>query len=176
MQVNLEPVLFFYGTKLIHNCKGFQTWIGFESVKSSPVYFYVQRNEDYRQNGTIPFDVEKLNVGGAMNSQTGVFTAPKPGKYFFSVSGKGGFPPSSSWIYFRIDLVKNSEHVGFCFSDEVGTIGQFETLSLESSLDLKKGDEIWLKADIQGQGPILRGGGSFHFNGWLLEENIFPVS
>jgi hypothetical protein len=32
----------------------------------------------------IPFDIERLkNVGGAMNLQTGKFTAPRTGKYFF---------------------------------------------------------------------------------------------
>lgn len=109
-----------------------------------------------------------------MNSQTGIFTAPKPGKYFFSVSGKAGIPASSTWIYLRINLYKNDEFVGFCFSDEISTGGQYETFSLESTLDLKKGDTILLKIVGQSLGVFLRGGGSFHFNGWLLEEDIFP--
>ncbi|EFX73812.1 hypothetical protein DAPPUDRAFT_252692 [Daphnia pulex] len=96
------------------NDAGFQTWIAFKDVKSSSVYFYVQRDTDYYQNGTIPYDVEKLNVGGAMNLQTGIFTTPKQGKYFFSVSGKARIPASSTWIItFRINLYKNSEYVGF---------------------------------------------------------------
>ncbi|XP_046643658.1 uncharacterized protein LOC124328873 isoform X2 [Daphnia pulicaria] len=158
------------------NDAGFQTWIGFEDVKSSSVYFYVQRYANYNQTGTsIPYDVEKLNAGGAMNLQTGIFTAPKPGKYFFSVSGKAGFPASSTWIFLRINLYKNSEYVGFCFSDEISA-SQFETFSLESTLDLRKGDTISLKIVEQGPGVYLRGGGSFHFTGWLLEEDIFPLS
>ena len=50
------------------NCfTGFQTRIGQVDVKSSPVYFYVQRNVNFNTTGTpIPFDVEKLNVGGAV--------------------------------------------------------------------------------------------------------------
>jgi hypothetical protein len=172
--------LFFkYDLALFHSyyCLGFQTWIGFEDVKSSSVYFYVQRDTDYYQNGAIPYDVEKLNAGGAMNLQTGIFTTPRPGKYFFSVSGKAGIPASSTWIPFRINLYKNSEYVGFCFSDESGNTGfQYETFSLESTLDLRKGDTIWLKITDQGPGVFLRGSGSFHFTGWLLEEDIFPLS
>ena len=109
-----------------------------------------------------------------MNSQTGIFTAPKPGKYFFSVSGKAGIPASSTWIYLRINLYKNDEYVGFCFSDEISTGGQYETFSLESTLDLKKGDTILLKIVEPKPAVFIRGGGSFHFNGWLLEEDIFP--
>ncbi len=159
-------------------CLGFQTWIGFEDVKSSSVYFYVQRNADYNQTGTsIPYDVEKLNAGGAMNLQTGIFTAPKPGKYFFSVSGIAYIPASSTWIYLRINLYKNSEYVGFCLSDESGNTGsQYETFSLESTVDLRKGDTISLMITDQGPGVYLRGSGSFHFTGWLLEEDIFPLS
>ena len=46
------------------DCAGFQTWIGQVDVKSSPVYFYVQRYNDFNAiNNPIPFDTERLNVG-----------------------------------------------------------------------------------------------------------------
>lgn len=111
-----------------------------------------------------------------MNSQTGIFTAPRPGKYYFSVSGTAGFPASSTWIHLRIDLYQNNDYIGCCFSDEISNGGQYETLSLESTLDLKMGDEISLKITAQGPGVFLHGSDSFHFNGWLIEEDIFPIS
>ncbi len=61
--------------------------MGFVDVKSSPVHFYVQRrsqfaaSNNYFQN--IPFQVERLNIGGAMDLTSGVFTAPKAGIYEF---------------------------------------------------------------------------------------------
>ena len=65
--------------------EGFETRIGYLDVKSSPVYFYVQRNTNFETKGTpIPFDVEILNVGGAMNSTSGKFTAPRNGTNFHS--------------------------------------------------------------------------------------------
>ena len=61
-----------------------ETAIGLVDVKSSPVYFHVQRNETYNFNGTtIPVQIEKLNVGGGMNITSGILTAPKSGILFF---------------------------------------------------------------------------------------------
>ncbi len=61
--------------------------ISFFDVKTSPVYIYAQRSSAYwNPNTVIPFEFLKLNVGNAMRL-SGIFVAPKPGKYFFSFSG-----------------------------------------------------------------------------------------
>ena len=53
----------------------FQMRIGYVDVKSSPVYFYVQRKAHFNTPKTpIPFDSEILNIGGAMNLTSGKFT------------------------------------------------------------------------------------------------------
>ena len=52
---------------------------------SSGVYFYVGRNSPYPTTKTaIPYEVERLNIGGAMNLASGVFTAPVSGRYQFN--------------------------------------------------------------------------------------------
>ncbi|KAI9558475.1 hypothetical protein GHT06_015262 [Daphnia sinensis] len=44
---------------------GFQKWIGFADVKSSPTYFYVQLDSHFNQTKVpIPFRFERLNVEG----------------------------------------------------------------------------------------------------------------
>ena len=54
-------------------------------MKSLPVYFYVQKKFNLTKlNTRVPFEIERVNVGAAMNITTGTFTAPCTGHYFFS--------------------------------------------------------------------------------------------
>lgn len=156
---------------------GLQTLIGFADVKSSPTYFYVQTSANFNQTKVpIPFDEEKLNVGGAMNSTSGVFTAPRTGNYFFSASGIAFIPASSSTLlYFHIVLYVNGSRIGLAhaFSDEIAAEGgQHETFSLSSTLNLQAGDQIWLEIFGMSPGAYMNGNGYTHFNGWLLQETL----
>ena len=122
-------------------------------------------------NVPIPFDIELLNVGGAMNLNSGKFTAPVAGRYFFSFSGLVRFPGSSASQSCQIRLYKNGVYIALSYSDEISTLNQYESLSLQSTLNLEKGDEIWLEIISVTTGVILY---NFYtdFNGFLLEENI----
>jgi len=67
---------------------GAETVVGVVDFKSSPVYFHVQRRSNYMRTGpTIPFDIERLNIGSGMSIASGMFKAPKSGIYFYSFTG-----------------------------------------------------------------------------------------
>ncbi|KAI9557797.1 hypothetical protein GHT06_014546 [Daphnia sinensis] len=66
------------------NEQDFQKKIGYQDIKTRPVYFYVKR-ASYSPLGTFISDV--VNIGGAMDTFNGVFTAPVTGTYFFSLVG-----------------------------------------------------------------------------------------
>ena len=154
---------------------GFQTRIGYIDVKSSPVYFYVQRYENFNKTNTpILFDVEKLNVGGAMNLTSGKFTAPRNGTYTFAFTGSAYFPfsSSSSRAYVYVDMYLNGSEIAMGVADEVSTGDQWETLSFQSTLNLQKGDEIWLQIVNLSTGAYLVGRYFTFFSGHLLEEKI----
>jgi len=105
---------------------------------SSGIYFYVQRNGKLpiAANGVIRFNQERLNMGGAMNISTGVFTVPKAGIYHFSVSiVKEGYSLEAIWIYFRV----NGNKIGM---SAVGAPVGGAPATLQPTLKLKKGDRV----------------------------------
>ena len=153
----------------------FQKWIGQVDVKSSPVYFYVERLADYYTKSTpIPFDVVRLNVGGAMNIVTGKFTAPRTGIYSFSFTALGQFAASSARLELYVSLFLNNVEIGYGYCDEINNPSKnvFETSSWHWTLSLQTEDQIWLQIGQISTGTVLRGGWFTHFSGHLMKENV----
>jgi hypothetical protein len=111
-------------------------------------------------------------VGGAMNLETGKFTAPRKGKYFFSASGLGTIPPSSSRFYGDILIMLNGNQIGGSASDDTANTYQYETFTLQSTLNLQAGDQIWWQIGSMTPGFKIRAESLNHFTGFLLEEEI----
>jgi hypothetical protein len=154
-----------------------QKWIGFADVKSAPVHFYVQRNSSFETEGTpIPFVLALVNEGNAMDLTSGKFTAPRPGTYFFSFTGTAHFSSTSS-SGFSFYLFLNGNQIG---SNRVGegnsTKNQKSPLTLQSTLNLKKGDRVWVQMTHSGTTAnfYLYDDSSHrtHFTGFMLEEEI----
>ena len=139
-----------------------ETAVGVVDVKSSPVYFYVQRRSTYLRTGsTIPFEIVRLNVGGGMNINSGIFTAPKSGIYLFSFTALKDRPANT----LRVDLYHNLNVI--TRAEGTGVKGLF-TATVSSTLSLKFGDRISLQLV---SGRFLNGGYA-DFNGILLQEEL----
>ena len=155
--------------------KGFQKWIGYADVKSAPVHFYVQRNSSFSDEFTpIPFQLAVVNEGNAMNLTSGKFTAPRPGIYFFSFAGVA-LLSSSSAVDFYSELYLNGNRIGSSFVlEESGPVSQYNPLTLQSTLNLKTGDQLWLTIVYSGKSSYLHDNEYHHthFTGFMLEEEI----
>jgi hypothetical protein len=153
-----------------------QKWIGYADVKSAPVHFYVQRKSNFKTEGTpIPFDLVRVNEGNAMDLTSGIFTAPRPGIYFFSFAGEVRILDNSSGTWFFSYLYLNGNQIGTSFVQEnKGPVDQYIPMSFQWTLNLKKGDQLWVQINYYISDSCLYDDNDHttHFTGFMLEEEI----
>jgi hypothetical protein len=103
--------------------------IGHVDVKATPVYFYAQKTKSFvTLNAVVPFELLRLNVGNAMNTN-GIFVAPTPGKYLFTSSGV------SEYKNVRVELQLKTETVDWTkVTQGIGHGDQIRLIFLEGTL------------------------------------------
>ena len=111
-----------------------------------------------------------------MDLTSGIFTAPRPGIYFFSITGLASFPASSSYVNLGVRLHLNGGLIGDVVVYEQNTPGQQSPLTLQSTLNLKSGDQVWLQLDVifSSDAYLYDNGNAHytHFTGFMLQEEI----
>jgi hypothetical protein len=116
-----------------------------------------------------------VNEGNAMSLTSGKFTAPRPGIYFFSFTGVARLLSSSS-VDFYSYLYLNGNIIGSSnVDDNNGPVNQFSPLTLQSTLNLKKDDQVWVVIYSYSRSSSYLHDDSrhfTHFTGFMLEEEI----
>jgi hypothetical protein len=152
-----------------------QKKIGYADVKSAPVHFYVQRKNHFNEIRTpIPFEVALVNEGNAMDLASGKFTAPRRGIYFFSFTGIAEFPDKSLYSFLKLYFYSNDLIIGHLWIEESTQSYQRSPGSLQFTLSMKPGDQVWVAITELADRVYLFGNeGTFtHFTGFMLEEEI----
>ena len=98
-------------------------------------------------------------MGGAMNPRTGVFTAPKNGRYSFSFKTRSYYNTDAQ-LYFRVNENKLLYVEGF---------SNYENMPISTVLDLKTHDRVDCYLS---RGSIDHNIGGTFFSGILLEEDL----
>lgn len=126
------------------------------------VYFQVQRYSNYRSVGSvITYELERLNIGGAMNLNSGVFTAPTSGRYQFTFSANSDTLLQRISVLLRVNGASNT--MSFAPSRNLN-------LPISATLNLKRGDKVDM---FLNQGGIAGGDSNvIQFSGILLEEDL----
>jgi len=116
-------------------------------IKTKAVHFFVLTNTEISLNNTvIPFDIERLNEGGAMNLATGIFTVPVNGIYQFKFTGVKLTDSIVLGVFLQVNGVSISEAYATNLPNYLGLSG------INASLRLKSGDQVAIK-------PLLPPGG-----------------
>ena len=145
---------------------GYETLIGFNDIKTAAgVYFYVQRKSELKiSNKVIPWEVEILNIGDAMNPSTGIFTTPVNGRYHFGFTAISSKSSQNNFVCLRVNGNNTAQSSAGSSGSNTGY-----SLPVYATLSLKKGDTI----------DMLLSGRTFEekapqalFFGILLEEDL----
>lgn len=141
--------------------------VGFIDVKHSAIHFYVQKSQPFQvPNVPIPFEIEVLNVGKAMNLKSGVFTTPRPGIYVFAFNGIKGRIAGATGVYL---LLNGKESIAHGYGTPSLSSGSF-TIALHCTVELRKGDRVNLVIE---SGALYDDELNYSsFTGSLVEERI----
>ena len=152
-----------------------ETFIGNVEVKTRSVHFYVQRNTSVTKGGILRFQLARLNVGGAFNLSSGIFTAPVNGIYHFEFSGVRDPLEYNTAIFLQLNGVRVASSYNHISNIDKWAAGghSFITGVLNASFRLKKGDRVNLFKD---KVKLMENMHFYtHFTGWLVEEDLIVM-
>ena len=130
---------------------------------NSPIAFHAWLDAHFtttKDEETLVFKDVKTNVRGAYDSSTGVFTAPLPGLYFFSVSAGTEQRDDGEPVVINLYL----EDAPFAATATAGG-----TCTAQGTVEMQAGQEVRVVAGTQGD---KLGQGLTSFSGMLVHPQL----
>ena len=130
-------------------------------INAGGIAFTAQRNSIYSSIGTaIPYEIQVLNIGNALNLNSGVFTVPTSGRYYIT------FNAISNSGALRVFLRLNGANTAVSYAD-----GPLYMTPIMVTLNLEQGDRVDVLLDL---GSTRDSATEIFtsFSGFLLEEDL----
>ena len=111
----------------------------------------------------ITYDAAFVNHGRAFNVESGIFTCPIPGLYYFSFTFK-----TAPREYMGVRIKQNGRDTNSLYYSS--TDGEQTSVSQSIILDLDQGDRVWLELYLNSNRAKISGTSSKinTFNGYLI--------
>jgi len=114
----------------------------------------------------MPFEIELMNLGKAMDLESGKFTAPKNGVYVFTFNGVKVLKAGKTGIFLQRN---GKENIARGYGTKTDSEG-FYTIVLQCIVQLRQGDHVNLVLE---SGAIHDDWMHYsHFTGSLVEEDF----
>ncbi|XP_009860967.3 complement C1q tumor necrosis factor-related protein 4-like [Ciona intestinalis] len=142
-----------------------QTAIAFSAACRRSVFGGDVTGKDPSHDVTITYDKIFVNVGNSLNWESGIFTAPTPGVYYFSFT-VGKFPKKK----LSVSLMKNDNLFQVMVYNE--SKSRYREMQSQSViLQLVRGDTVWLKTYNSKEYAVYSNLGSYiTFSGYLVAK------
>ena len=154
----------------------FQKWYGQVAVTSSLVYFEAQRSYDTSSRGTLNYDYVPVNVGGAMNGESGIFTASQKGTHFFIFSGYAVYTESRT-ASLTIELMAANRPIGHTTFNVNKDDHNGDSVAIQSIVDLNVGDQVYVTITGVNEAKLIDSSYNHftHLSGGLLRQETVVV-
>ncbi|XP_074539436.1 cerebellin-1-like [Halichoeres trimaculatus] len=97
----------------------------------------------FTTNVPIPYDIITLNHGKGYNPTLGIFTAPRPGLYSFSLSVYSKVGGKGEKMYYKVQLMRNGEVVASTWEDNRDD--SEDSSSQTVLLSLEQGGQVYVE-------------------------------
>ena len=98
----------------------------------------------------IVFDSVLLNLGGAYDATTGVFTCPMDRVYIFSTSIMSASSTQQNLVH--VDIMKNGAEIAAAYAS--GGSSEQEQGSVSAAVQLVRGDTVWVGYQRHADGHV----------------------